>query len=135
MEYIVLGVQSWEIEDENTRKKIDGISVHYLDPASPSNSEDSIGIFPAKLTADKKLLNKFTTLPGKYRFDIGLKRTGGGKTGVELKDVECLGSVSFDAPHASERDASSNGSTKLYQNEAAKAAAGNLNNLKPKVNS
>lgn len=127
MEYIVLGVQSWEIEDENTRKKIDGISVHYLDPASPSNSEDSIGIFPAKLTADKKLLNKFTTLPGKYRFDIGLKRTGGGKTGVELKDVECLGSVSFDG--------SSNGSTRLYQNEAAKAAAGNVDSLKPKVNS
>ena len=127
MEYVVLGVQSWELEDEKTGKKLDGISVHYLDPASTEDSEDSKGIFPAKLTADKKLLNKFTTLPGKYRFDIGLKRTGGGKTGVELKDVECLGSVSFDG--------SNNDSTRLYQNEAAKAAAGNLNNLKPKVNS
>ena len=127
MEYVVLGVQSWELEDEKTNKKLDGISVHYIDPASSDDSEDSIGIFPAKLTADKKLMERFTTLPGKYRFDIGLKRTGGGKTGVELKDVECLSSVSFDG--------SSNGSTRLHQNEAAKAAAGNVNSLKPKVNS
>ena len=133
MEYIVLGVQSWELEDEKTGKKLDGISVHYLDPASPADSEDSIGIFPAKLTADKKLMEKFTTLPGKYRFDIGLKRTGGGKTGVELKDVECLRSVSFDASS----DSSSTDSSEKFRPgmEAAKASIGTANNSKSKVNS
>ena len=95
MEYIVLGVQSWEIEDEKTRKKLDGISVHYLDPSSPSEEEDSVGIFPTKLTAKTSLKDSFTTLPGRYIFDIGLKRTGGGKTGVELKGVKCLGSINL----------------------------------------
>ena len=127
MEFVVLGVQSWELPDERTGKELEGISVHYIDPASSDDSEDSKGIFPIKLTADKKLMEKFTTLPGRYKFDISLKRIGGGKTGVELKDVECLGSVSFGG--------SSNDSTKLYRNEAAKAAAGNVDSLKPKVNS
>ena len=95
MEYVVFGVQSWEIEDEKTHKKLDGISVHYIDPASPDDSEDSMGIFPAKLTAKTSLKDKFTTLPGRYKFDIGLKRTGGGKTGVELNDVEYVGSVNL----------------------------------------
>ena len=96
MEYVVLGVQSWELPNEKTGKDdIVGISVHYIDPASPADSEDSIGIFPAKLTADKKLMEKFTTLPGRYKFDIGLKRIAGGKTGVELNSVEYVGSVSF----------------------------------------
>ena len=95
MEYVVLGVQSWELEDEKTNKKLDGISVHYIDPASPADSEDSIGIFPAKLTANKKLMDSFTTLPGRYIFDISLKRTGGGKTGVELNSVKYVGSVNL----------------------------------------
>ncbi len=95
MEYIVLGVQSWEIEDEKTRKKLDGISVHYLDPSSPSEEEDSVGIFTAKLTAKTSLKDSFTTLPGRYIFDIGLKRTGGGKTGVELNSVKYVSSVDF----------------------------------------
>ena len=60
MEYVVLGVQSWEIEDEKTRKKLDGISVHYIDPASPAESEDSVGIFPAKLTANSALRETIT---------------------------------------------------------------------------
>ncbi len=85
MEYIVLGVQSWEIEDEKTGKKLDGISVHYIDPSDVSDDEESSGIFPGKLTAKSSLRSSFTTLPGKYKFDIGLKRTGGGRAGVELK--------------------------------------------------
>ena len=97
MEYIVLGVQSWEIEDEKTGKKLDGISVHYIDPLDRSDDEESKGIFPAKLTAKSSLRDSFTTLPGKYKFDIGLKRTAGGKTGVELKSVKYVGSVSFSA--------------------------------------
>lgn len=96
MEYVVLGVQRWELEDEKTGKKLDGISVHYLDPASPDDSEETKGLFPAKLTADKKLMDSFTTLPGRYIFDIGLKRIAGGKTGVELNSVKYVGSVSFD---------------------------------------
>ena len=129
MEYVVLGVQSWELEDEKTREIKKGISVHYLDPASPEDSENSKGIFPAKLTANKKLMDSFTTLPGRYIFDISLKRTGGGKTGVELNSVELVGSVSFDTP--------TNDSSKKFspQMEAAKAGIGAANNLKPKVNS
>jgi len=115
MEYVVLGVQSWELEDEKTGKKLDGISVHYIDPASPSDSEDSVGIFPAKLTADKKLMDKFTSLPGRYKFDIGLKRIAGGKTGVELNSVDYVGSVSFGS--------SSNDSSNL-RNQAAKESLG-----------
>ena len=95
MEYIVLGVQSWELEDEKTHKMKDGISIHYLDPSSPSEEEDSVGIFPAKLTAKTSLKDSFTTLPGRYIFDIGLKRTGGGKTGVELNSVKYVGSVNL----------------------------------------
>ncbi len=73
MEYVVLGVQSWEIEDEKTHKKLDGISVHYLDPASPEDSEDSgeqrdlVGFFQeaiAKLTSkpEKNLSFKMSCL-------------------------------------------------------------------------
>ena len=123
MEFVVLGVQSWELPKEKTGEDdIVGISVHYIDPASSDDSEDSKGIFPIKLTADKKLMEKFTTLPGRYKFDIGLKRIAGGKTGVELNDVEYVGSVSF-------------GGSRNYTNEAAKAGIGAANNLKPKVNS
>ena len=99
MEYIVLGVQSWEIEDEKTGKKLDGISVHYIDPLDRSDDEESSGIFPAKLTANTSLRDSFTTLPGRYRFEIGLKRTGGGRAGVELKKaVYVPGAINLTSP-------------------------------------
>ena len=91
MEYIVLGVQSWEIEDEKTRKKLDGISVHYIDPLDRYDDEESSGILPAKLTAKTSLRSSFTNLPGKYKFDIGLKRTGGGRSGAELISAKYIG--------------------------------------------
>lgn len=133
MEYVVLGVQSWELEDEKTREIKKGISVHYLDPASPEDSEDSKGIFPAKLTAKTSLMDSFANLPGRYKFDISLKRTGGGKTGVELNSVEYVGSVSFDAP----TNSSSTDSSEKFRPgmEAAKASIGAINNSKPKVSS
>ncbi len=97
MEYVVLGIQNWEIEDEKTGKKLDGISVHYVDPASPDDSEDSKGIFPAKLTAKTSLRDSFSNLPGVYNFDIALKRTAGGRAGVELKGAKYVRPISLTA--------------------------------------
>lgn len=67
------------------------------DPASPDDSEDSKGIFPAKLTAKTSLRDSFSELPGVYNFDIALKRTAGGRAGVELKGAKYVKPISLTA--------------------------------------
>ncbi len=96
MEYVVLGVQSWEIEDEKTRKIKEGISVHYLDPASPAEREGSEGIFPIKITGKPSLKSSFTTLPGKYNLDLAIKPGSAGKAPkVELNGARYVSGVTF----------------------------------------
>lgn len=87
MQVTVLGVQTWAIKNEDGSIK-DGISVHYFDIADHSQEADKIGVFPASITADKSLLNKFSSLPGKYNFDLRLRRGAGGKAKPVLIDVE-----------------------------------------------
>ena len=67
-------------------------------------------------------MDKFTTLPGRYKFDIGLKRIAGGKTGVELNSVDYLGSVSF----GGSRD-----SSPKYQTQVAREGAEAANSQSP----
>ena len=96
MEYVVLGVQSWELEDEKTHRIKDGISVHYLDPASPAEREGSQGIFPIKITGKSSLLSSFTALPGKYDLDLAIKPGSAGKAPkVELNGARYVSGVTF----------------------------------------
>lgn len=90
MEVNVLGVRSWSLKDEKTGKNLTGISVHYFDPAENFSNHDEKGIFPRKITGDTSLFSKFTKLPGKYNFDVRLKSSAGGRTGVELMDVKLI---------------------------------------------
>lgn len=89
MEVTVLGVQKWSITNEDGSTN-SGITVHYFDVADQETSADKIGVFPASITADKKLMEKFTTLPGKYNLSLGLKRGAGGKAKPILKDVNSI---------------------------------------------
>ena len=86
MEVTVLGVQLWSMDNGNG-SLLQGITVHYFDPADHESAPDRLGIFPASITADKTLFNKFSTLPGKYNFSLGLKRASGGKSKPVLRDV------------------------------------------------
>ena len=90
MQVNVLGVRSWSLRDEKTGRDLSGVSVHYFDPADTYDSTDQKGIFPRKITGDKSLLDKFTKLPAKYDFDLRLKASSGGRTGVELADVSLV---------------------------------------------
>ena len=92
MQVNVLGVRSWSLSDERTGEIKKGVSVHYFDTAEQEESINEKGIFPRKITGDIKLFSKFTKLPAKYDFDIKLKSSSGGRTGVELRDVSLVSS-------------------------------------------
>ena len=89
MELTVLGVHSWCIKNENQPDK-EGLTVHFFDVANHETSPHKIGVFPAKINADKSLLPKFTTLPGKYEFSVLLKPGAGGKSKAILQDVKLI---------------------------------------------
>ncbi len=85
MEVTVLAVQKWTIKNET--ENLQGITIHFFDIADNETSPDCIGVLPAKITADQKLFDKFTTLPAKYNFNIRLKRGAAGKSKPVLLDV------------------------------------------------
>lgn len=87
MQVNVLGVRSYKFTDERTGEVKTGVSVHYFDSAEEQKSITEKGIFPRKITGDVSLFSKFTKLPAKYNFDIKLKSSAGGRTGVDLVDV------------------------------------------------
>ncbi len=43
IEYIVLTVQAWSFNDEKTKELKEGISIHYIDPASKFDEKEKIG--------------------------------------------------------------------------------------------
>ncbi len=96
IEYIVLTVQAWSFNDEKTKELKEGISIHYIDPASKFDEKEKIGSKLIKTTADIKLFDKFKELPGIYEFQLGIESVSVGKEQkVVLQDVEFIKSVDF----------------------------------------
>ena len=96
IEYIVLTVQAWSFNDEKTKELKEGISIHYIDPASKFDEKEKIGSKLIKTTADIKMFDKFKELPGIYEFQLGLESVSVGKEQkVVLQDVEFVKPVDF----------------------------------------
>lgn len=97
IEYIVLTVQKWELTDEKTGKVKNGISIHYIDPASKFEQPEKVGAKLIKTTADLKFFGKFGELPGTYKFEWGLESVSIGKDQkIVLQDVEFIKPVDFE---------------------------------------
>lgn len=90
MQVNVLAVRQWKFTDESSGEMKKGVSVHYFDSAENLDSPVEKGVFPRKITGGFDLFKKFSKLPGKYEFDIKLKSSAGGRTGVELEDVSLV---------------------------------------------
>lgn len=88
MDVTVFAVQKWSIQDDKSSK--DGITVHFVDMADYEESPDKKGVFPASITAKKELFSKFSSLPAKYNFSLGLSRGTGGKSKPVLRDVQLI---------------------------------------------
>ena len=138
MEYVVLGVQSWNIRDEKTFRELDGVSVHYIDPSSNVDQEDKQGMFPSKVTAKKSMFDSFTTLPGIYDFEWEIVPSSPGKAHkVALKSAKYKKPFNLSASsvdHTTSSSSETENNYKSAQNEAArKAVAGAAGLNKPAV--
>ena len=88
MNVTVFAVQKWKIQDNDTTKE--GITVHFVDLADYEDEPDKKGVFPVSITAKTNLFSKFTELPAKYDFSLGLSRGSGGKGKPILKNASLI---------------------------------------------
>ena len=93
MEYIVLGVQKWSLQDERTKQEKRGVTVHFFDPAEQYDDYESKGIFPAKISVHENFFKDFTTLPGRYEIVTKMSRGAGGRSKSTVISVKFVGSI------------------------------------------
>ena len=93
MEYIVLGVQKWNLEDERTKQQRRGITVHFFDLAERFDDYESKGVLPAKISVDERYFDTFTTLPGRYNIVTKMVRGAGGRSKSSVVSIEFAGSL------------------------------------------
>lgn len=93
MEYIVLGIQKWNLEDEKTKQQKRGITVHFFDAAEQYDDPGIKGVLPAKISVDERFYNDFTVLPGKYNIVTKMSRGAGGRSKSSVVSIEFSGGL------------------------------------------
>lgn len=84
--YLVLGVSNWNFTDERTGEVRQGISVHYSDVNNVQKDNNVNGSLPVKITGHSSFYSRFSTLPGFYELDFGV-RSLSGKPSLFLESV------------------------------------------------
>lgn len=64
----VLGIRRWSFQNDESKRELKGITIHYFDPAENTDVDDEKGCVPRKITADISLFNAFSKLPGNLKF-------------------------------------------------------------------
>lgn len=93
---VVLFANPYDMTDEKTGKRTDGISVSYLYGTSLSpliNADHSLGQRPAKGSVSTSLWDKFVAAPGLYEGSFEMSIGGNGKPTLKLVDVNWLSNV------------------------------------------
>lgn len=85
MEYKVLAIKPYDFTDKEGRK-IKGCNLFYLD--QPETSSGAKGYLPIKVGLPYEMLERFTIVPGVYKFDFGFRPDSKGKPIMVIKWAE-----------------------------------------------
>ena len=105
---VVLFANPYDMVDEKTGKRSNGISVSYLYGSSVSpilNADGSLGQRPAKASLATDLWNKIVSAPGLYEGSFEMSIGSNGKPTLKLVDVDWRSNVEIDIVNGSQQKA------------------------------
>lgn len=89
---VVISVQRYSFEDEDTGREITGMSLQCLQAASREDA-DRKGLDVVKLSCDRNLFPEFQAVPGIYELELQVSRGAGGKASVHCVGASLLSTV------------------------------------------
>jgi len=96
MKILIIAVKSYDFVNKDTGERIQGTNVHYLDPVMHEDTANQKGLFPLKVPALTRVIEKITTLPAFYEADFRQRPDSKGRPVLTLADVSLLKELDLD---------------------------------------
>lgn len=93
---IVIFSKPWDMTDEKTGERRQGISIEYLmckDLKPVNNDDGSKGVRHCKQSLALDKLPKIKEVPGLYKLTFAMKVGGKGRPEIKLDDIDFIGPV------------------------------------------